>query len=93
MGRALPGGRVPFWQDLPCCTDSMWLRTKRTEEKTDPSATTASLMQHQRQQRDGHRPAGEGPVEVALALKGDLAESVHRLKLRSRATALQGSGL
>ena len=29
----------------------MWLRTKRTEENTDPSATTASLMQHQRQQR------------------------------------------
>ena len=29
----------------------MWLRTKRTDENTDPSATTASLMQHQRQQR------------------------------------------
>jgi hypothetical protein len=29
----------------------MWLNTNRTEENTDPSATTASLTQHQRQQR------------------------------------------
>ena len=39
-------------KDLPCCTDSMWLRTKRTEEKTD--------------QRD-HRQSDAAPAAAAGA--------------------------